>query len=95
MRAKLTGFCELADLLGGVGAPDAVVGAEELGGFVEHGVRDLSSVVFFEEAGLHVRGLISYAVCRLMDVISSELGVCGEEQVFLQIKDQVLESLNV
>ena len=65
MRAKLTGFCELADLLGGVLAPDAVVLAEELGGFVEHGVCELVAVVFFEEAGLHIRGLISYTSSKL------------------------------
>ena len=55
-----TGLGEVAELVGGVRAPEAVMGAEEVGGFLEHGVCDLGSVVFFEEAGFHVQGLIFY-----------------------------------
>lgn len=65
VRANVTGFCELANFLCGVLAPDAVVLAEELGGFLEHGVCDLGSVISFKESPLHVRGLILYACSRL------------------------------
>ena len=75
-----TRFGEFPYLLGGVGAPDAVVGAEEVGGFLEHGVCDVGSVVFFEEAGLHVRALISDVSSRLNGwyTLSSESGFDGE-----------------
>ena len=71
MRANFTRFCELANFLCGMLAPDAVVLAEELGGFVEHRVCDLTTVISFEESPLHVRGLVSYACSRLMDGVST------------------------